>query len=91
MRIIKFFAWESSILAKLTKLRQDEVHHLRKVKYWAALGLFFWNVNPTLVSVCPPHLRQQRIIIIFQQIGTFLVYITLHSNPGPAEVSTIIK
>eukprot|EP00026_Physarum_polycephalum_P000708 Phypoly_transcript_00709.p1 GENE.Phypoly_transcript_00709~~Phypoly_transcript_00709.p1 ORF type:complete len:1088 (+),score=146.03 Phypoly_transcript_00709:61-3264(+) len=50
MRIIKFFAWEASILAKITQLRQNEVFHLRRLKYLNALAEFFWTVNPSLVS-----------------------------------------
>eukprot|EP00026_Physarum_polycephalum_P000785 Phypoly_transcript_00786.p1 GENE.Phypoly_transcript_00786~~Phypoly_transcript_00786.p1 ORF type:complete len:1319 (+),score=220.66 Phypoly_transcript_00786:74-4030(+) len=51
IRVIKFFAWESSMLAKIAQLRKTEMSFLKKVAYMEASSDFFWTVTPSLVTV----------------------------------------
>ncbi|XP_066282147.1 ATP-binding cassette sub-family C member 10-like [Branchiostoma lanceolatum] len=51
IRVIKFYAWESTFQEKVRRLRQLELKSLRGRKYLDALCVYFWATTPVLISI----------------------------------------
>lgn len=51
IRVIKFFAWESSFNDKIGTIRADELRTLKKSAYLKVITMFFWTSTPLFVSV----------------------------------------
>jgi ABC-type multidrug transport system fused ATPase/permease subunit len=51
IRVIKFFAWESSFNDKIGAIRADELRTLRKSAYLKVVTVFFWTSTPLFVSI----------------------------------------
>ncbi|CAK9207810.1 unnamed protein product [Sphagnum jensenii] len=51
MDIVKCYAWEKSVKAKVLNVRDDEISWFRKAQLLAAVNSFFVNAVPVLVTV----------------------------------------
>ena len=51
IKVIKLYAWELAFNDIVTKLREQEVRHLRKVQYLQAGYTLMWTVTPLLVAL----------------------------------------
>eukprot|EP01129_Flabellula_baltica_P009720 TRINITY_DN4019_c0_g1_i1.p1 TRINITY_DN4019_c0_g1~~TRINITY_DN4019_c0_g1_i1.p1 ORF type:complete len:1462 (+),score=305.81 TRINITY_DN4019_c0_g1_i1:37-4422(+) len=50
IRVIKFFAWESSFIEKITGIRNDEMETLKKSAFVRAFFVFFWGCTTLIIS-----------------------------------------
>jgi hypothetical protein len=51
MDIVKCYAWEKSVKAKVLNVRDDEISWFSKAQLLAAINTFFANAVPVLVTV----------------------------------------
>ncbi|XP_028401657.1 multidrug resistance-associated protein 1-like [Dendronephthya gigantea] len=51
IKVIKFFAWETSFMSKVLGIRKDELRHLRKFSYFNAAYNVVMSSAPVLVSL----------------------------------------
>ncbi len=50
-RVVRFYAWEPSFLARLTGIRADELAVLRRLSLIRSCVLFIFMLLPSLVSL----------------------------------------
>ncbi|KAF5402962.1 hypothetical protein PHET_03006 [Paragonimus heterotremus] len=50
IRVIKLYAWEPSFITEVNRLRQKEVHYLRRFAYLQSVS-FLWSCAPFLVAL----------------------------------------
>ncbi|KAF6767994.1 hypothetical protein AHF37_07865 [Paragonimus kellicotti] len=50
IRVIKLYAWEPSFITEVNRLRQKEVHYLRRFAYLQSVS-FLWTCAPFLVAL----------------------------------------
>lgn len=51
IRVIKFYAWEPHFAQKVAECRQQELSHLKAIKYWDALCVYTWAALPVVISI----------------------------------------
>ena len=51
IRVIKFFAWETSFRDSINAIRELELIDLKKSAYWGSLVMFMWMSTPLFVSI----------------------------------------
>lgn len=51
IRVVKFFAWESYFLNRVTEERSAELSSLKARKYLDALCVYFWATTPVVISI----------------------------------------
>ena len=51
IRVVKYYAWEAHFLAKIDKVRDNELRQLAAKKFLDAGCVFFWATTPILMSV----------------------------------------
>ena len=51
IKVLKLYAWERSFAQRITDLRKEEIHFLRRLMYLEATQFFAWNVAPFLVAL----------------------------------------
>jgi ATP-binding cassette subfamily C (CFTR/MRP) protein 1 len=51
IRVLKFYAWEESYSAMVTKLRVEEVNCIRSMGYWGAISNVIYTGAPTIMMM----------------------------------------
>lgn len=51
IRVIKFYNWEPHFTQKVADCREQELSHLRAIKYLDALCVYTWAGLPVVISI----------------------------------------
>ena len=51
IRLIKFYAWENSSLARIFSIRARELRKLLRLAYCSSVNIVLFNLNPVLIAV----------------------------------------
>uniref|UniRef100_A0A8D3BNZ2 ATP-binding cassette, sub-family C (CFTR/MRP), member 10 n=1 Tax=Scophthalmus maximus TaxID=52904 RepID=A0A8D3BNZ2_SCOMX len=73
IRVIKFYNWESHFAQKVADCRQQELSHLRAIKYLDAMCVYTWAALPVVISI----LTFVTFVMLGHQLTAAKVFTTL--------------